>query len=612
MPLHRLGRLVSAVDELLAGATSSAAAERAATGEPERDRYGRYLIPVDGKKVAFSRATTVAKTLSDTYALEQWSMRLVAKGLALRPDLFARAAATPLDDKRTLDAICEDAKEAAGASSGRNQGTALHTFTEQVDAGQDVKIPAPWDADVAAYRAELMRAGVRIVPGMIEKVVCLEKLRVAGTFDRLVTLRRFFRLPLIADLKTGGLYDPQAMAMQLAMYAHADFIYDYATGERSEMPEVDRTTGLIFHLPPGQATCTIHRLDLEAGWEAVERAMWTRKYRSAPVIEALAVLEAQAGGEPVPEPEVDGAARAELEATPVEVPAELIAETNQVLRNRLRAAVETGARNVTWPAGVRKFPDGGPETWEHVLAAEAVISAAEAEVGAPFLAPLPKDPTAPAPVVEPLVPIDQLEDREPPRPPIPAEDLERLRALNDQLPEDLKAAALDQVAANGVPTDRRQWCIDHLETIEHVLIHAAEVHARRMEHTKQLLAGTEPALTRGVLRLLDVEIVEDALARLTSHQLERLDLVLRAVDCGALGAHIADDGGHHLVVNPAAAEVALLIAYGTKTDLVAAAKTAADTLGHTKPRSTAQVVEDPLLVAVLLAGFHDAQPNPSN
>ena len=85
----------------------------------KRDRYGRYLIvPAGGgKPVPHTRATTWASTCDNRYALEKWSRRTVALGLARRPDLLASVAAANDDDRTTLDALCERALEAGGSST---------------------------------------------------------------------------------------------------------------------------------------------------------------------------------------------------------------------------------------------------------------------------------------------------------------------------------------------------------------------------------------------------------------------------------------------------------------------------------------------------------------
>src|SRR5215472_13629165 len=123
--------------------------------EPERDRYGRYILPdpKTGKRRSWTRATTWAQTIADTYALNQWQKRMVALGLAQRPDLLAQVATVLEPDtegqKRKLDRWCQDAEEHAGASQRSNLGTALHSFLEHLDLGREVQVPEPWDQDVA-------------------------------------------------------------------------------------------------------------------------------------------------------------------------------------------------------------------------------------------------------------------------------------------------------------------------------------------------------------------------------------------------------------------------------------------------------------------------------
>ena len=65
--------------------------------EPERDRWGRYLIvPRDGGKAeAHTRATTVAETLDDRFNLEQWKIRMGIRGVVASKSLYARAASLP-------------------------------------------------------------------------------------------------------------------------------------------------------------------------------------------------------------------------------------------------------------------------------------------------------------------------------------------------------------------------------------------------------------------------------------------------------------------------------------------------------------------------------------
>ena len=102
------------------GGVVTAAVQALIRPEPKRDRFGRYVI----NGTPYTRATTYAKSLEDMFNLSAWMQRQVAMGLAKRPDLLARAASTRPEERKQLDKICDDAREAAAASSGANLGTA--------------------------------------------------------------------------------------------------------------------------------------------------------------------------------------------------------------------------------------------------------------------------------------------------------------------------------------------------------------------------------------------------------------------------------------------------------------------------------------------------------
>jgi hypothetical protein len=267
--------------------------------EPKRDRWGRYLLPpltdAKGKETAYTRATTFAKSISDTFALGKWGERMAIKGLALRPDLFALTAATPLDDKDKLNQIAEDAKTAANAKGAANLGTALHAFTEAVDRGETPDVPQPWDQDVLAYQQLVQEAGLTFLPEHIERVVVVPQFEVAGTFDRIACLakdltaerpgREPIHLPagtwVVDDTKTGRdlSYGWNEIAIQLALYAHAEGIWNGGEQRWEPMPPVDQRIGLVVHLPVGQAKATLYAVDIEAGWEAATLCEQVRAWR---------------------------------------------------------------------------------------------------------------------------------------------------------------------------------------------------------------------------------------------------------------------------------------------------------------------------------------------
>lgn len=242
--------------------------------EPKRDQWGRYKIAGQ----SYTRATTIAKILEDETNLTKWKIRTAAAGLALRPDLYAMIASHP-DDKKTLDAVCRDALEAAGGSSRSNLGTALHAFTGALDLGQTKTVPAAWQADVDVYRQTMMSNGVQIVNHMVERVCLLDEYQIAGTFDRLVTIPGR-DLPMIADLKTGRSLDFSwgSIAIQMAIYANANSLWE-EDDSLTPMPTVDGDQALIIHLPVGESKCDLYFVDIRQGLEALQRAVWTYQWR---------------------------------------------------------------------------------------------------------------------------------------------------------------------------------------------------------------------------------------------------------------------------------------------------------------------------------------------
>jgi predicted GIY-YIG superfamily endonuclease len=252
----------------------------AAPARIERDQYGRYLLPdpATGGHRAWTRATTFAKTLSDVTGLHKWECRMVAKGITLRPDLYALAAAAPAEDVTALDELTQAAKEAASASAAANLGTALHRFTERHDRGELIAPPDPWAADLAAYAATIRAKGITIDPAHIERITPVPELDAAGTLDRIV------KVPghglVIADVKTGQdlRYSWGEIAIQLAIYAHGAGLWN-GTGY-DPMPPVSLERALVIHLPAGQARCELHWLDIAAGWEAARLAATVRAWRA--------------------------------------------------------------------------------------------------------------------------------------------------------------------------------------------------------------------------------------------------------------------------------------------------------------------------------------------
>lgn len=268
--------------------------------------------------IPYTRVTTIANTLADRYALEQWAQRQIVLGIGGREDLYALAASLTADDKQELNEVAQQAQDYARARSGANLGTALHRLTERIDRDELLDPPAQWKPDIDSYCQTLADNRIQIQAQWIERVVVIPEVQAAGTLDRLVTINDDV---LVADLKTGAKAAEHAneTAIQLALYAHATHVYLGDEFKRDQygryllpdplevpdayqpMPKVNQDVALLIHLPAGEGNCTLHEVDIKAGWEAVQVAMSVRDWRKRkdltwPLNPAPFKLEAVASG----------------------------------------------------------------------------------------------------------------------------------------------------------------------------------------------------------------------------------------------------------------------------------------------------------------------------
>lgn len=240
-----------------------------------RDGKGRpqVWLPDHSRQVGYTRVTSYIKCMADTYALELWEKRMVAIGLAERPDLLLSVAAHR-DDRRELNRIVEQAKEAAKANAKSTVGTGLHKLADSHDRGQPIVVPPAWQADMEAYKATTAEMDMI----HIEQPCVQDGLKVGGTPDRVVGFRGGY---YIADIKTGSIdFGALEFAMQFATYAHSK-PYDFVTGGRGEWPKgLNILKAILIHLPQGEGTCKLHWVNIAAGWDAVAVAKAIRAFRN--------------------------------------------------------------------------------------------------------------------------------------------------------------------------------------------------------------------------------------------------------------------------------------------------------------------------------------------
>jgi len=262
-----------------------------------RDRYKRPMI-IDhetGEETPYTRCTTFIDTIESRYNLEKWGQRKTLEGAGLRRDLVTEAQSLGREPDKmiknsmgrwlknpdherwrtAMDALVEEAKDAAASTKAAHDGTTIHRLCENQDRhGKINNMPMEFVAHLAAYGF----ATQRIENIKIETFMVNDRLRVGGTPDRIVSLPGKEK-PVILDIKTGSMdWGQLKMAMQLAIYAHS-MIYDPETAERTEL-DLDLETGVICHIDALTAEVVLLEIDIARGWQAVETAWKVRQWRS--------------------------------------------------------------------------------------------------------------------------------------------------------------------------------------------------------------------------------------------------------------------------------------------------------------------------------------------
>jgi len=246
--------------------------------------HGYYL---DGKRC--KGVSTTAKLLDDTYDLDRWRKRMVAKGVAMSDELVEAINGLDQDDKAGLDELAEQAINLAGASLAAEEGTRQHGITEKHDRGEE------HDDPITAQRwaTVLKKAGLVPVTEYIERCVVWPDQRICGRFDRFG--RRLSDGKLVClDLKTGSsaVRYPHATVLQLSLYANAPLMaaemeeYEpgkFVTETFSPLPpDLDREVGYMVHLP-ADGDAGVYSVNLKLGAKAASEIIFPAlRWRSIP------------------------------------------------------------------------------------------------------------------------------------------------------------------------------------------------------------------------------------------------------------------------------------------------------------------------------------------
>ena len=266
----------------------------------ERDRWGRPLLypPQGGKAVAYTRASTMAKWLDSQAGLINWKASMAMIGMARSKPIQARIAAIVArtendayrENKEALKDLVENATQIAQAQGRADLGTAVHEFTELLDAGTlDWQfVPEQLKAPLALYR-EKMQAFETVDTEVFVAVDADNNgktIRGAGSLDRIIRHPEFG--VCVADIKTGAEEPkyPLGVTTQVAIYSRGSRYRDarfpgspgFGDGEpnvdgtayRKELhPELNKSVGIMIHLPLEKAECSLYALDLDHGWDSL-------------------------------------------------------------------------------------------------------------------------------------------------------------------------------------------------------------------------------------------------------------------------------------------------------------------------------------------------------
>lgn len=269
---------------------------------PTFNGNGQYRLPdpETGKLTSYTRASTVAKTLEDTWMLDKWAKRMMLVGiqrsLPLQADLDqlieehvtlgngsrdGRLLASDL--RNQLNELSEEAQHRAGATAAAEFGTAVHAWCEWVDLGLGhlSRVPEEFRPWVLGHRRALARAGLTVDPYWTERVVLNTRYGIAGTLDRMFWDHRGNLF--LGDIKTsrGMDYSWLYFSIQLAIYHSAEYVLSVDGTAWEPFPALDPDTALIAHLPrEDPAAAHIVPLNMRFGAEALHTAMTVRRHRT--------------------------------------------------------------------------------------------------------------------------------------------------------------------------------------------------------------------------------------------------------------------------------------------------------------------------------------------
>jgi len=335
--------------------------------KPTYNHVGQYTLlhPTTGRQAAFTRATTVAGVLDDTYNLDRWIQRKLIHAVleGVRLQMAQQQVNAPQLSEKELDVVTgmnhlwaanpntqkynqaiEKVDNLTGGRDASEFGTAVHAWLEALDCMivRPSQVPEMFRAHCEAYRDLLRRHALFPEPQYTERIVfndqngfSIPSPSADGVSDRILcpgesitgTLDRIFRVLtsgvlVLGDVKTSKAdsleWGALEFAIQLCIYRLARLMLKLDGSGWEEMPKLYGSTAYLMHIPsddPTRAACVA--LNMEFGYESLKVAIYVRDLRRRAKREALA------GTIPIPSPEALQWAEARHAIQDVQNPAEL-------------------------------------------------------------------------------------------------------------------------------------------------------------------------------------------------------------------------------------------------------------------------------------------------
>jgi len=279
--------------------------------EVQFDGWGRYKLPspTTGKLTSYTRATTLAKTISDDSGLTSWKIREKVHAVLRAQQLSITAGPVLTDTEMAmvagflqLDKLMHSGAKAgeintaidlihdlSGGADARELGSAVHDWLDALDSGRVLLHQLPEFAQPYAqhYLASLEAAGLVAVPEYSERVVLNDrgKESVAGRIDRIYRVVETGEL-ILGDLKTSKLSSLDLAkvdyAIQFAIYGYATLMLNPDGVTWAPMPEINQDYCVVAHIPSDQPErASIVPFDLYAGGEGMLAAIEVREQRKS-------------------------------------------------------------------------------------------------------------------------------------------------------------------------------------------------------------------------------------------------------------------------------------------------------------------------------------------